>query len=537
MKKKIFYAFLCLLDVFIVGLSFFLVAWYFSGTRITLYKYSRPLLGYTLIWVVVSMLGCKYELKPAKRLREVIFCIMRDNITALAFIFVMMYLFQLFFFSRAIVFGTILLTTIFELIVYSAVYYTFRFYRESDIDGRSVLVTQSRKLEEINGSFFNNNGSNLAEELPYTPEFSENVMADTVIVKLWRRYLDKDPELFNYINDMVSLTKFSDKASMIIKSSTLFNIEHFDEGSQQLFINLLPINNFRRINRYFIKVNENLAVGGVFICCGETIGQRYSRFKSSFGKFFGNILYFFDFIYRRVSPKIPFTQGIYFALTQGRNRSLSETEMLGRLYFCGFNLLGFREIDGLTYFIVKKMKEPSRDQNPSYGPLIKLRRVGLNGEMFYCYKLRTMHPYSEYLQEYVHNLNSVSDSGKFANDFRITNWGVFLRKYWIDELPQIFNLIKGDLRIIGTRALSRHFFDQYPAEVREMRKKIKPGLIPVYTADKATNLTDLILSEKRFLERHEKKPFTTDCIYLTKALFNILTRRVKSLDSYQKDRL
>ncbi|MBW6516413.1 MAG: sugar transferase [Candidatus Cloacimonetes bacterium] len=531
MKYKIYGCFLCLLDIFIVGFAFFLVAWHRAGTRIIIRNYSRPLIGFTIIWIVVSILGCKYDFKPPKKLINVIICVMRDNIMALAIVFVAMYFFQLFFYSRLIVFGTIILTTILELIIFTLVYYTFRFYKDTDIDERGVFITQSDKLRT--GTFYTNNGSNLAEVLPYVPPFGEDVVADTVMLKLWRNYLNKCSELFNFINDTVSLTSFSDRASMVLKSSTIFNIEHFDPGSQQLFINLHPVNDFRRVNRYFIKVNENLAEGGVFICCGETIGQRYNRFKRSFGKLFGNIFYFFDFIYRRILPKIPLTQGLYFALSQGKNRSLPETEILGRLYFCGFKLLGYKDIDGMMYFIVKKIKEPSQDINPSYGPIIKLRRVGLNGKIFFCYKLRTMHPYSEYLQEYIHTLHSVSNSGKFANDFRITDWGRFFRRYWIDELPQFINLFRGDLRIIGTRALSVHFFEQYPNDIKEMRLKIKPGLIPVYTADKVTNLPDLLVSERKYLERHMKKPFTTDCVYLCKALFNILTRRVKSLDCYQ----
>ncbi len=533
MKHKIFSWLFCLLDILIVGFSFFLVAWHRSGTRVILREYSRPFFGFMVIWITISFLGSKYDLSPPKKLKNIIAGIMKNNIMALGVIFVLMFFFQLFFYSRFIVFGTIILTTGFELIIFSSLFYTLKFHKESDITGKPALVSKSGRLDEVSGGFFKAKENNYAEEIPYKPEFGETDPADTVMLKLWQNYLDTKPELFNFVNDMLNLTAFSEKKSLILKSATFFNIEHIEPETEQLFINLHPINDIRRVNRYFIQVNRNLLTGGVYVCCGETITQRYRNFVKKYGKLAGNIFYFFDFFFRRVCPKLPFTQGIYFALTKGRNRSLSETEILGRLFFCGFKVIGYREIDNLTYFTAKKVKVYSEDMNPSYGPLIKLKRVGMNGKLFNCYKLRTMHPYSEYLQEYIHNLHSVSASGKFANDFRVTDWGKVLRKYWIDELPQLINLMKGDLRLIGTRALSPHYLAQYPEEIREMRIKTKPGLIPVYTADKVTNLIDLIHSERRYLELREKNSLWTDFRYLIKALFNILTRRVKSLDCYK----
>jgi lipopolysaccharide/colanic/teichoic acid biosynthesis glycosyltransferase len=509
-----------------------MVAWYRSGTRVILLQYYRPFFGFLAIWILMSLLGGKYDLRPPKRLKNLIPNIMKINIMALGVVFLLMYFFQLFFYSRFIVFGTILITTTLELILFVSLFYSFKFLRDSDIVGKTAFVTASAKMEEVSGSFFTVQKKDTSVGIPYTPAFGKTVQEDSVMVKLWRKYLDENSKLFSYLNDMLNLTGFSEKRSMILKSATFFNIEHVEEQSEHLFLNLHPINDIRRINAYFIKVNQNLMAGGVYVCCGETITQRYRGFLSGYGKVFGNVFYFFDFLFRRICPKIPFTQGIYFALTKGRNRSLSETEILGRLFFCGFKVIGYQEIEGLTYFVAIKEKKYREDPNPSYGPLIKLKRVGLNGKIFDCYKFRTMHPYSEYLQEYIHEMYSVSESGKFANDFRITEWGRIIRKYWIDEIPQFINLFKGDIRLIGTRAISLHYLSQYPADVREMRLRTKPGLIPVYTADKVTTLLELIHSERRYLERREKSPIKTDAVYLFKALYNILTRKVKSLDCY-----
>jgi len=532
MKYKLVSLFLCLLDIAIVWVSFFLVAWLRSGTRSTIYRYGNALLGFMAIWVVLSLIGCKYNYKSFKKYSDVLSCLVRNNVVILAIIFFLIYFLQLFFFSRTIVLSTILLTTIIELILFSLAFFSIKLQRDTDISKGSLLVTKSARLDKDVEKFYNGDFNNPAIKLPYEPEFQEESLADTVMVKLWQKYLSDDMPLFDYLNEMLELTRFADRESLILNSSTFYNIEHLYENSQQLFINLHRINDIRRINRYFIRVNENLRPGGVYVCCGETINQRYSRFCRDYGKIAGNILYFCDFIFRRICPKIPITQGLYFALTKGRNRSLSETEILGRLYFCGFIVLGYKEINGMMYFIARKIKEPSRDLDPSYGLLIKLKRVGLNGVPFNCYKLRTMHPYSEYLQKYVLERYSVAYSGKFANDFRITSWGRFMRRFWIDELPQFINLFKGDVRIIGARAISPHFLEQYPDDVKALRLRTKPGLIPVYTADRATTLGELINSERRYLEQREKRPIRTDTLYLCRALFNIFTRRVKSLDCY-----
>ena len=62
-------------------------------------------------------------------------------------------------------------------------------------------------------------------------------------------------------------------------------------------------------------------------------------------------------------------------------------------------------------------------------------------------KLRTMYPYSEYCQELIMRENKLAKSGKIWNDFRITTWGKFFRKFWFDELPMFINFFKGPKEI------------------------------------------------------------------------------------------
>ena len=80
-----------------------------------------------------------------------------------------------------------------------------------------------------------------------------------------------------------------------------------------------------------------------------------------------------------------------------------------------------------------------------------------------------MHPYSEYLQEYIYENYKIQASGKFNNDIRVTTWGKIFRRLWIDELPQIANYFRGDLSLVGVRALSQHYFDLYPKDLQDLR--------------------------------------------------------------------
>ena len=107
-----------------------------------------------------------------------------------------------------------------------------------------------------------------------------------------------------------------------------------------------------------------------------------------------------------------------------------------------------------------------------------------------------MHPFSEFIQEDIYNENKLNDKGKIENDFRLTFWGKFLRRYWIDEFPQLFNLIKGDISLIGPRALSKHYFSIYPKQIQDLRSRIKPGLIPPYYADMPDSFDEITSSEK-----------------------------------------
>jgi lipopolysaccharide/colanic/teichoic acid biosynthesis glycosyltransferase len=256
--------------------------------------------------------------------------------------------------------------------------------------------------------------------------------------------------------------------------------------------------------------------------------RRKQRFLSQTPLFLSYPLYIIDFIFHRFFPKWKPTQKLYFILTKGRKRVISFAEALGRIYSSGFVVVNTIEENGLTYIVAQKSGEPKYDMSPTYGPFIRLNRIGLNGRMLKVLKLRTMHPYSEYIQGYLYEKNNLAKGGKIENDFRVTTWGKWMRALWIDELPMVWNLLKGDLKLVGVRPLSSQYFGLYPPEMQQLRLTVKPGLIPPFYADLPKTLEEIIESERRYIESYRQKPLSTDFYYFYKALYNIFFKNARS---------
>lgn len=314
----------------------------------------------------------------------------------------------------------------------------------------------------------------------------------------------------------------------ITATNTLFNILKVREFKYNKIINIKKINDVRYVNKFLNAVNSKLENGGLYINLVETYSTRRRRVLKKFPRPFNWLYYVVDVVFMRIFPKLPITKHLYFFLTGGRNRVLTRAETFGRLYSCGFEVVEEKIINNKLYFVARKIKEPAFDLDPTYGLFIKLKRVGKNGKLFNVYKLRTMHAYAEYLQDYVHQHNNLKKGGKFKDDFRITTEGKFLRRFWIDEFPMVFNLLKGNMKFVGVRPLSKQYFGLYTKELQEKRVKYRPGLVPPYYADMPKNLEEITASEMRYLDAYEKKPFLTDVTYFFKVFKNIIFKGKRS---------
>jgi lipopolysaccharide/colanic/teichoic acid biosynthesis glycosyltransferase len=316
--------------------------------------------------------------------------------------------------------------------------------------------------------------------------------------------------------------------TLIVSTTNEFNIINYP-GNINVLVNLSKVNNIRYINKFFEKVNSKLENGDFFIVCVETITARKERHRLGNIPIIKNVYFGFEFIFLRMFPKMWGFKKIYFLLTRGRNRLLSKAETMGRLVSCGFEIEAYESFNGLLYVVSKKIKEPAFNMHVSYGPLFKMPRMGKAGKTIGVYKFRTMHAYAEYLQDYVLKQNGYAESGKPKDDFRLTPWGRFLRRYWLDELPQLINVFKGELKLVGVRPISQRYFQDIPKDLQELRLTQKPGCIPPYVAlNRKPSVEAVLQAEREYLKEKIKHPYTTDTKYFFKAIFNILFKRKRS---------
>lgn len=113
----------------------------------------------------------------------------------------------------------------------------------------------------------------------------------------------------------------------------------------------------------------------------------------------------------------------------------------------------------------------------SPGPMIfRQRRVGRHGEEFTMYKLRTMRAGAERMEEKLAARRADRIFFKTSTDRRVTAVGRWLRKYSIDEIPQFYNVLRGDMSLVGPRPLLQTDWRNFPQDERRRRAWMRPGL-------------------------------------------------------------
>lgn len=331
-------------------------------------------------------------------------------------------------------------------------------------------------------------------------------------------------------DEMLELFASKNKSSNIIllDSTNPESILCHKTKLPKIVIALRLLNDITHCNTFFSYINYSLGDNGCIMCQCETTSIRKEKICKSTPIGIRQMLLFFDYVFNRVCPKLSITKGVYFKITKGKNRALNRVEVLGKLYRAGFEVIYENITHGRLYVIAQKVKEPIRDTKPNTGPFIRLRRIGKNGKEFGVYKLRTMYSYSEYIQPYIYKQLGLAKGGKISNDYRVSPLGRFLRKTWLDELPMLINWIKGDMKFVGVRPLSNHYFSLYSKELQELRTKVKPGLFPPFYADLPETLEEIQESEIRYIKSYLKRPFYTDCRYFFKTFVNIAFKGKRS---------
>jgi hypothetical protein len=422
-----------IIDLIILISSFLAMALWKPGTGQYLStKYFTGLCVVVVSWVIFSVVFKKYKFKKKYDLVRLLRKIILSNFGAFASVGIFIIAFEVSGYSRLMFFGTVTVATIVEVVL-GNLYFLLLHTSENSTD----IFNPDPTASDLRSA-------NMA--VSYRDVSLDTSFVKEVIVS------ECGEEAFDFIN---LNSNFDDPKVLYVSTTTRFNIQFQPDKYFTQIVNFRRVNDIQYINKFFETVNRKLPMGGYFIGCAETKEQRKKRILAKFPPVINRCFYFADFVVKRIFPKFLLTKRIYFFLTRGNNRVVSRAEVLGRLYSCGFEVVEERDIRNQFYFLVKKVDEPAYNLNPTYGPFIKLWRIGKDGKMIKVYKFRTMHPYAEYLQEYVFKLQSLQDGGKIKDDFRISGFGKFMRSIWLDELPMIFNILKGDLKLVGVRPLSQ----------------------------------------------------------------------------------
>lgn len=137
------------------------------------------------------------------------------------------------------------------------------------------------------------------------------------------------------------------------------------------------------------------------------------------------------------------------------------------------------------------------------GPVIfRQERIGYNGKKFYIFKFRSMRVDAEKLKKELLDQNEVEGTMfKMKDDPRVTNFGKFLRKHSLDELPQFFNVILGDMSLVGPRPPLIDEVENY-TEYDKQRLLVRPGLSGLWQISGRNNLSfdDMVQLDLQYIE-------------------------------------
>ena len=185
---------------------------------------------------------------------------------------------------------------------------------------------------------------------------------------------------------------------------------------------------------------------------------------------------------------LDYTQDILILPNKGTKEILNEANIykhIKRIMDFSLSLIGLIVLSPVFLLIAILIKKESD------GPVFfKHKRIGKNGKEIYIYKFRSMVTNAEELIKKFtpEQMKEFKENFKLENDPRITKVGKFLRKTSLDELPQLINILKGELSIIGPRPVIKEELEKYGTN-KEKFLSVTPGLTGYWAANGRSDTT------------------------------------------------
>lgn len=176
--------------------------------------------------------------------------------------------------------------------------------------------------------------------------------------------------------------------------------------------------------------------------------------------------------HRKISPDETVKVPTYLSVRRNKRGAVSITKILLDKIVAGAGLAALAPVMLATAIAIKLT---------TGGPVFfRHKRVGLDGRQFGCLKFCTMVPDAESLLRFILKTDPVARAEwdthyKFENDSRVTRIGRFLRRTSLDELPQLINVLRGDMTLVGPRPVTEAELDLYGPHAA-LYKSVRPGL-------------------------------------------------------------
>lgn len=156
-------------------------------------------------------------------------------------------------------------------------------------------------------------------------------------------------------------------------------------------------------------------------------------------------------------------------------------------------------------------------------------RIGKNGKPFPCYKFRSMVTNSqEMLQQYLAENPAAKEEWerefKLKNDPRVTPIGKVLRRTSLDELPQIFNVLRGEMSLVGPRPVIQEELDKYYGETAKLYCTVKPGITGLWQVSGRSDTTydERVAMDESYINN---RSFLGDIVILWKTIGVVVLKK------------
>jgi len=363
----------------LIALSFLFFIWIKPASmRVYFPHYDEAFVLFLVIRMAVSIPIRKYSHKGKVLFNDFMVPIIFSDIIILSAVCMLIVGFNHFAYLRLIVFGTIASSLLLEILLFSLYYYYQRLNRNTDNFESVMFYLNQLKAEPV------------AAEVTPLPEaeYPEGYSAYNLLhyKKLLLEKISEPAYLYlcSHVNELNDRT-------LVLSATSRFVVE-MTPGLSKVIINPQPVNDIKRWNKFFESVNTKLAVVRLYIGCVITNETRKANIFRKYPWGIKYIIYSIYFIFKRILPKVPLLKKIYFFMANGFDRPMSRAEAIGRLYSCGFEVLGNQQFSNRLFFVACKKTEPTFDLKPTYRSLIRLKRIGKDRKIIHVYKLRTMHP-------------------------------------------------------------------------------------------------------------------------------------------------